>query len=67
MTGQFFFVFAELLFHFLDRSVQRSDYRRGLCRCYEIVTVLSRYIDLDVRLFLMLKIDGDFNRINSIV
>ncbi len=66
VTGQLFFVLAQLLLHFLYRTVQRGDYSRRLRRRYEIVGVLSRHIDFDVRLFLMLEIDSDFNRVDSI-
>ena len=66
MTGQFFFVFAQLLFDFLDRSIQGSNNRAGFGRGYEVVAMFSRYIDFDVRLFLMLKIDSDFDRVDTV-
>lgn len=64
--GDLFFVLANLLLHFADAQIERRQDRIRLRGRHEIVHVFGRNVDFNRWFIEVLKINRDFNRVNSI-
>lgn len=62
MFSKLFFVFAHLLFNFLNNSIQRNDHIGTVIGCKKIVCFLSRHADFDHWILAVFQIDDDANR-----
>ncbi len=64
--GDLFFVLANLLLHFADAQVERSEDGTRLGGRHKIVHVFRGNVDFNRGFIEVLKIHRDFNRVNSI-
>lgn len=67
VAGQFFFVFAELLLHFLGGGIHRGNDRSGIGRSHELRCMLRPDVDFYPRVLLVLEVDRDLDRVDAIV
>lgn len=64
--GDLFFVLANLLLHFADAQIERREDRSRLGGRHKIVHVFGGNVNFNRWFIEVLKINRDFNRVNSI-